>query len=190
MKSKKHHKNTINNNNNTWQCCEQRRRLNCKHCRKLDLWKVCNFILISCLVLVSLANGTDTLLGGCTSNPCVFGVCIDEINGWVTVVITWNLLFVTWGYFPEPIIVIALMVIRGSNVKRTGMNVGVHHAWMVEPVSMVLPCTIAHVPKALVVRITMHHAETFHHHHLLLLIIIFTICSLSFSFSLHSTVQV
>lgn len=57
------------------------RRLKNKQCRKLDLLKLCNYILISCLVLVSLANGTDTILGGCSSNPCVFGVCIDEING-------------------------------------------------------------------------------------------------------------
>lgn len=60
------------------------RRLNCKHFRQLDLVKLCNYILISCLVLVALINsinGNDTTLGGCTSNPCVFGVCIDEING-------------------------------------------------------------------------------------------------------------
>lgn len=61
-------------------CCESTKHKRF-YCRQLDLWKVCNYILISCLVLVSLVNGTDSILGGCSSNPCVFGVCIDEING-------------------------------------------------------------------------------------------------------------
>lgn len=76
-----------------WQSCEStklkhRQHFNCKKHRQrtLDLAKLCNYILISCLVLFGgLINGSNSSNEGntlgCASNPCIFGVCIDEING-------------------------------------------------------------------------------------------------------------
>lgn len=79
-----------------WSCgrmtkVKHKRNSNCKHCRQtLDLEKLCNYILISCVVLfgcfingIGSSSSSDVSALGCSSNPCVFGVCIDEINGWV-----------------------------------------------------------------------------------------------------------
>jgi hypothetical protein len=69
-----------------WQSCEST-KLKCKrlNCQQLDLVKLCNYVLISCVVLVGIINGSNSHVSdailGCSSNPCVFGVCIDEING-------------------------------------------------------------------------------------------------------------
>ncbi|KAL7020907.1 hypothetical protein ACKWTF_011674 [Chironomus riparius] len=79
-----------------WQSCEStklkhKQHFNCKkHSQQtLDVVKLCNYILISCLVLfggvingISSSNSSNEVnILGCASNPCIFGVCIDEING-------------------------------------------------------------------------------------------------------------
>lgn len=73
---------------NKWQTCESTKRkhrpLKCcttssEQCRRLNLVKLCNYILISCVLLVRIINGSDASFG-CSSNPCVFGVCIDDLN--------------------------------------------------------------------------------------------------------------
>jgi hypothetical protein len=63
-----------------------------------------------------------------------------------------KLVTTTTKYFSGLIIVTALMDTRGSSVKQIGTNAGVGHVSMAERASMALPCTIALVPKALVVR--------------------------------------
>lgn len=53
-----------------------------ERCRRLNLVKLFNYVLISCSLLVCLINANDSSLG-CSSNPCIFGVCIDDLNRWV-----------------------------------------------------------------------------------------------------------
>ena len=80
-----------------WQSCEStklkhKQHFNCKKHRRqtLDVVKLCNYVLISCLMLfggvingISSSNSSNNEVNilGCASNPCIFGVCIDEING-------------------------------------------------------------------------------------------------------------
>lgn len=54
-------------------------------CRLPNLVKLCNYVLIGFVLLVCLINGCSTTSFGCSSNPCIFGVCIDDLNRW------WNL---------------------------------------------------------------------------------------------------
>lgn len=81
------HKHSIPQPCNKWETCEATKRkhkpMKCytdsERCRLLNLVKLCNYVLISCVLLAGLTNGSDTAFG-CSSNPCIFGVCIDDLN--------------------------------------------------------------------------------------------------------------
>lgn len=49
-------------------------------CRLPNLVKLCNYVLIGFVLLVCLINGCSATSFGCSSNPCIFGVCIDDLN--------------------------------------------------------------------------------------------------------------
>lgn len=76
---------------NKWQSYESTKRkhkpIKCytdsERCRRLNLVKLCNYVLISCALLVCLINANESSYG-CSSNPCIFGVCIDDLNRWVS----------------------------------------------------------------------------------------------------------
>lgn len=82
------HKHSITQPCNKWQSCEPAKRkhepIKCstdsERCRLLNLVKLCNYVLIGCVLLVCLINGSDATSFGCSSNPCIFGVCIDDLN--------------------------------------------------------------------------------------------------------------
>lgn len=82
------HKHSITQPSNKWQSCEPTKRkhdpmkcsTNSERCRLLKLVKLCNYLLISCVLLVCLINGSEASSFGCSSNPCIFGVCIDDLN--------------------------------------------------------------------------------------------------------------
>lgn len=49
--------------------------------RRSKRLKLCNLILISYVMLFYIINGSAATSLGCSSNPCIFGVCIDDLNG-------------------------------------------------------------------------------------------------------------
>ncbi|CRL07542.1 CLUMA_CG020507, isoform A [Clunio marinus] len=50
-----------------------------ERCRLLNMLKLWKFVVIGCVLLACLINGTNATFG-CSSNPCIFGVCIDDLN--------------------------------------------------------------------------------------------------------------
>lgn len=83
------HKHSITRPCNKWQSCEPTKQkhglIKCstadvERCRLLNLVKLCNYLLISCVLLACLINGGDATAFGCSSNPCIFGVCLDDLN--------------------------------------------------------------------------------------------------------------
>ena len=47
--------------------------------RSLNLVKFCNYVLISGILLISWINVSEAAYV-CVSNPCIFGVCLDDLN--------------------------------------------------------------------------------------------------------------
>ncbi len=49
-------------------------------CRNFNNFQLCSYLILCGVLLINNVQFSDATVGGCTSNPCIFGVCIDDLN--------------------------------------------------------------------------------------------------------------